>query len=152
MTLIDHLSDDPELSARQIAERILEATRRGLMENRFDMFRACIAIPTRIETFEASRQIETEEELREVFEAVRRYHASRRVTHLDRRCVEADFSGPGRISFTYETRLLEGPRLVQEPYPVMSDAVLDAGRWKVVRSSYAIVDQPQHIKALIGRG
>ncbi len=150
MTSSDQFLDDLDISPRAIAEHILDETRRGIMEDRFDLFLPCILIPTRIETFEASRDITSVEELLEVFQAARHYYSSLRITHFDRRCIAAEISGPGRISFTYETRLLEGPRLVQEPYPVFADAVLDAGKWKVARSSYAIVDQAHHIRVLTG--
>ena len=152
MTTTDISFDDPTLPPREIAERLLESTGRGLTEDRFDLFQTYFSIPTRIETFEASRDITTEAELRQLFENVRQYNASLGVTHLDRRCIEAAMSGSDRLSFTHETRLLSRSRLVQDPYPVFSDAVFSEGFWRIIRSSYAIVHEPRHAKALTGQG
>ena len=152
MTSIETLPDDPALSPRLIAEHILQETGRGIEEDRFDLVLPHVSVPFRIETFGESREIESEDALRELFRAVRRFFSNIGVTHVDRFCVEAEASGPDRISFTHETRLLSGARLLQEPYPVYTDAVRTDGRWQITRTSLAIVDQDQFVNALLGKG
>ena len=112
-TLHDSFSEEEARAPRAIAARLLEDTGCGLMEDQFNLFRKCFALPTRIETFEAHHVLETEEDLRGLFDAVRHYHASLGITHLDRRILEAERSGPGRISYTHETRMLNKAYIVR---------------------------------------
>lgn len=151
MTSPDPSPDQPGKSPRDIAEHLIQVTRYAIMEDRFDLFLSCFAFPMRFETFEASREIETVDELQTVFRAVRKLYASLGVTHIDQRCVEADFTGPNQISFTHETRLLARQQLLEDPYPVLTDAVRSDEGWKVTRSSFAIVGHTKHIDALLGR-
>lgn len=151
MTSYDTASDKGASSAREIAENLIQTTRQALVEDRFDLFLECFVLPMRLETFEATREVATEDDLRNVFRAVRTLYASIGVTDIDQRCIEAAFAGPDQISFTHETRLLAGQQLLQEPYPVLTDALRTADGWKMTGSSFAIVDDAKHINALMGR-
>lgn len=137
-------------SARDLAEQLLEESRQGLMEGRFDLFSDGIALPLRIETFEGQREVRTTGELRQVFDAIRHLLMQLGVTDLVRRCVEAEFAGPDMMRTTYETRLLHGNNLIQDPFPVYAVARHVDGRWKVVSSSYAVTDQPAIVRVLTG--
>jgi hypothetical protein len=52
------------------------------------------------------------------------------------------------VNSTHETRLLNGAQFVQKPFPTFSTIALIDDRWKVISSSYAIDDAPEHNKAL----
>lgn len=137
-------------TARDLAEQLLEESRQGLMSGRFELFCDGIGLPLHIDTFDGQREIRTTEELREMFDSVRHLLMQLGVTDLVRRCVEAEFTAPDMMHTTYETRMLQGNRLIRDPFPVHSIARRIDGRWKVVSSSYAITDQPEITRVLTG--
>ncbi len=121
------------------------------MENDFETFVTCFAIPQYMDTFEGRRYLETEADIRNIFDSVRSYYESKAVVELDRICVEASFRNNETIVSTHEARIIgKGAVLLQSPYPVFSILRRYDGVWKVAYSQMAITDEPRHIQALTG--
>jgi len=137
-------------AARQISEDLLERSGASLVQGDFETFADCFLLPQDMETFEGRRSIETRDQMREIFEAVRQFHQRSGVTELVRHCVEAEFRTEDIVEATHESRLVAGERLIQRPYPVFSVLKRVDGVWRVASSQYAIVDAPGLNQALIG--
>jgi len=137
-------------AACAVSQELLDRSGVGLMRNEYATFRSCFLLPTTVETFEGVRTIETEDELRGVFDAVGRYFRSIGVTHLARHCVSATFKAPDVIWATHETRLVcHGTNLPREPYPTFSVLRDTPEGWRVAHSTYAIEGTHQHSEAML---
>ena len=136
--------------ARWIAEDLLERTGNAMAAGHFDTFEECFAYPTVIESFTGQQSIESAQELKELFDALRAHYKTQGVTDIDRKCLSADTKGPDTIYTTHETRILRDTTLIQPPYPAFSIAKLIDDNWKIVFSSYAVCDAPVHDILLSG--
>ncbi len=139
-------------TAREVSEALLERSRRALIENDFEAFLQCFALPAELETFEGRRWLKTDEHVRTLFDAIRYHHRKTGVTDAVQHVVEAVFKDPETVVATHETRLLSNNVLTQKPYPVFSLLVDGAQGWKVKSMTFAIEDQPDHNKALMSAG
>lgn len=121
------------------------------MSGSFDAFAQCFALPHRVETFEGINILNSLDDIEAVFIGVRRHLVGKSVTEVVRNCLSAEFDGADRVKFSHETRMMNGMRLVQESFPCLSIVERIDGRWLLTSSSYAIVNAPQHVSALMGR-
>ncbi|MFP7675579.1 hypothetical protein ACG74X_19745 [Marivita sp. S0852] len=143
-----------DCAAEEIVDEVLFKTGRAVLSGSFDAFRACYGLPHLIETKSGRRLLETPDELRGVFDEVRRYYDSRAVVDLARSVIEARFLDSDTIGSTHVARLLSetGP-LSRTPYPVYwiirRHGHLD---WRVMSSLYAILDCDAHNAALMSAG
>ncbi len=145
-----NLLTDIRASARAICEAHIETTAHALVANQFEEFEQCFALPYEFETFESAHLIKTRAELRETFNRVHRYYLQLGVTRLERRCIEAEFLAEKVMNSTHETRVLRGNELLMEPYPTFGISHFIDGRWRIVKSSYALIDQPAFLRAVTG--
>lgn len=142
------LKENP--TARDIAEYLLDCTGAALKSGDFEQFFCCFNLPLEIHTFDGWQSIKVKEDLQTVFENVRKYHRKMCATDFVRTCLAAEFKDPDTIHMAHESRLLQGTRHLQKPYPVFSIVERVDGRWKVGRSEYAVIDSPDLSKALDG--
>ncbi len=141
MTLIASVAHD-------IVEDLLQRTGFGLQSGGFEGFADCFVLPYVIETFKGRSKITDRAELRDRFNAARRFYQSRGVTRLERRCVEATFKSADVIWATHETRLMNDMTLLEEPYPVLAFIHKMDGVWRTAHSKFAVTDE--HAEMLIG--
>ncbi|WP_300033833.1 hypothetical protein [uncultured Roseobacter sp.] len=139
-------------TAKDVSEHLLELTGGALMAGDFELFLTCFQLPYRLETFEGNRVLNTSEDLRVVFDAVRAHYNKCGVTQMFRHCVEARFRDPATIAATHETRLISGTVITQEPFAVYSILEHTGEKWVITSSSYAIGDREDHNSALLGAG
>ena len=137
--------------ARDIANALLSRTGAALMSGDVNSFAECFHLPTTIETFEGQNVLKDFQDLKTVFEGVRRHLIRKSVTEMIRNILSADFDGEATVHTTHETRLMNGNRLVQEPYPCFSVVRRFGNDWKAISSSYAIVNEPRHVNTLLGK-
>ena len=147
-----NLLNDGPVSARDICERRIDATAQAILSGDFDAFAEWFGFPYEFETFDVARRIANLQELRESFDRVHRHYVKLGVTQLERRCIEAEFRDKHTMNSTHESRVLRGNELLLEPYPTFSVSRFIDGRWRVVKSSHAIVDQPAFVLAVLGDG
>lgn len=126
--------------ARDISNALLSRSGQALKSGDFEQFASCFAFPHEIETFAGSNLLETEEDLHQLFNAVRHKHVAMSVTDMVRHCISAEFHDDETVKATHETRLMNGRFLVQDPYPCFSVIRFLDGAWRVASSCYAIPD------------
>lgn len=74
-------------------------------------------IPCTLETMERKIIVESNEEMRAICVAFIQRLKTQQLTHLARRCLEADFVDDDTLTATYESRYVsEGARLAEGPY------------------------------------
>lgn len=135
--------------AEDIAEDLLYRT--GLAHTTGDMKAAaeCFELPQLMETSSGRMLIETEDEVIRVFKNVRRYLAENDVSDIVRTVVSAEFLDPNLIGSTHVSRLMKSDgTLFRAPYPTYSILRRTGGEWRIVSSTYAILDAPEHNSAL----
>ena len=137
-------------TAEDIATDFLRKTGDAVMSNDFDAFRACFRLPHIADTFEGQNVIETEEELRAVFNNIRARFMEMGVTDFVRHVIAAEFQKDDLIVVTHETRLMHNNHLLQDPYPNYGSIALIDGEWKIVDAMYA-TNIPQLIDAFRAR-
>ena len=142
------MSEQAGLDIITIANDLLERSGHGMMAGDFDLFAGCFHLPQYFETFSGPQCVETLQDLRALFDAVRDYYESIGVESLIRRVIHAEWKEPDTFEYVHEARLMRGTTVLQEPYPVFSTVKLTDDGWKVVGASYAIVGSPRHEKAL----
>jgi len=103
----DFMPQSPN-TAKEIAEDILERTRIGLIENEFETFVACFALPHSVDTIEGRKLIETHEQVRVTFDSIQAFFAEHGVTDISRQCIDASFRNDDTITTVHKTRLLKG--------------------------------------------
>ena len=130
---------------------MLETTGRALMTGDFELFAGCFAYPQELQTFIGRRILRTEEDLNDVFRAVRTHYMKLGVTELVRTCVEAAYKDDNTIEAVHETRLLSGTTIVQAAFPVMSTLRYIDGRWQVKGTTYAMPSDEDSNNSLLGR-
>lgn len=144
------MTDLSPASAMDLAQIFLDQTGHAMETGNFDQLAACFAFPQEIDTFDGRRLISTPQELKEIFDSVRRHYQSLGATSVVRHVVQAEFEDPDTLIATHETRVLNHDQLVQTPFPVFSVAKRTEDGWKITMSQYAIVDAPAHNAALSG--
>ena len=140
----------PTPSAREVAEDLLERSGQGMMTGDFVLFSSCFSLPTRMETFEGSRVLETLEELKTVFDGVRAYYKKTGVTAVRRHIVDAEYRNPTSIVSTHNASTFVNDELIQQPYDVLSVLELRNGSWTIRHSEYLITDVEEHSSVFAG--
>lgn len=138
-------------NARDITTEFLDRSGLAFVNGDFEAFRECIALPYELETFQGKRTVDSEDELKSVFDAILMHHRKTGVTQMARNVLEAVHRDENTILATFETRLLNGTILTQAPYPVFAIIIHDGESWKTNCMTFAIEDSPDHNSLLMGQ-
>jgi len=137
--------------AEDIADDLLFQTGKALTSGDPHWLKNCFEVPFIMETQEGTRLIEAEAEILSIFDCVQRYYKKNDVVDIIRTVVSAEFIDTRTIGATSVTRLMQsGGRQFRNPFPLYSTISNASGSWKLVSSTYAILDAPEHNKALLG--
>ena len=133
------MADDAKTAdlAKQIYQDLLDRIGASYWENDFAAFSRMIHVPHQISSFGPVVPIDTQEDLRSVFDGIRNYFERASVTLYDRNCVAARFKENGSICGMHETRILSGSQIIEPPYPVKSLLREIDGAWMVCSSDNA---------------
>ncbi len=141
------MNEFPE-DVKDICEDMLARTGAAIMSGDFHSFLSCFHLPQKMETFSGYRMIETADDLRAVFDGVRKYMRDKGITRMVRRNINANFQDADTIVAMHETRMLRGTFLAQPTYPSFSVLRRMNGVWKLTDTIYAIKDSAEHEAAL----
>lgn len=137
-------------SAHKLAEEYLNTTGSCFQTGDFDTFANHFHLPQEVETQKGQRQINTRDELKEVFQSVRDLFSETGITELVRVCLAAEYINEDTIVTTHESRMLAGTTLKKSPYPVISILRRIDGKWQFVHSNYAVAGDPELNTVLMG--
>ena len=138
-----------DVTAEDIAEELLYRTSNLLVADDAFKIAECFVLPQYLETVWGSRLIESEEEVLQVISQVRQYYLENNVSDLVRTVVSANFLDSDTVGSTHVSRLMrENGELFRAPFPVYSILRRVGDGWKIASTSYAILDAPEHNRAL----
>ena len=141
-----------ECLAEEIAEDLLYRTGRALVDGDMRWLDDCFHLPVLVETASGKQIIRTEDGVHNTMRNVRRYLAARDVVDVVRTVVDAQFVGPNLIGSTHVSSMLRSDgSTFRAPFPVFSMIRNFEENWKIVSSTYAILDDPQHENILCQR-
>jgi len=120
-----------------VSQYLLDETGQAYVENDFDRFAACFLLPQHVATYDGTRELRTLDDLRMMFDRMRSYLAQKVATHLDRRCIQAEFQGPDVVRAIHETRFMAGDKVLETAFPAFSILKRTDGHWQVTFSQYA---------------
>jgi hypothetical protein len=124
--------------AQDISQYLLDETGMAYRDGDFLRFARCFQLPQHVATFDGTRELRDLDDLRAMFDRMRVFFASKGVTHLERRCIRADFEGPDCVRAIHESRFMAGDQVVETAWPAYSILKCIDGVWKVSFSQYAV--------------
>ncbi|MEO9823691.1 MAG: hypothetical protein ABJF50_04635 [Paracoccaceae bacterium] len=140
---------DSDLTAEDIAEELLYRTGNTLVANDIGKIADCFIVPQYMETLLGSRLIESKEAVEQVIISIRQYLTDNDLVDPVRTVVSAEFLDGDTVGSTHVSRLIRTDgELFRAPYPVYSIIRRVGDDWKIASSSYAILDAPDHNRAL----
>lgn len=137
--------------ALDVANACLSRTGAAISSGDVQALAECFALPHTLQTFDGVNVLRTVADIERVFDGLRRHLVRKSVTQTIRNCLSAEFDGIDRIKFTHETRFMNGVQLVQDPFPCLSTLVRLDGYWLIRDTTYAVVNESNHVDALMGR-
>lgn len=136
-------------TARNIHQELLDRSGHAMMSVNFEAFAQCFAIPSVIETYEATGEITSMVDMRALFDRLVAERATQRVRDIVRRSTDAAFREDGTIVATHETRyIVEGNILLGPVHTALSVLRQEDGLWKVAFSQYTVEGDNALNKAL----
>lgn len=119
----------------EVGERLTQA----LLKGDFGLFRSVVALPLRIETRVGKAQrIETDAELRELFECYVNMGRLHRVTDLYRDVQFAEHVAPGELKAVFQLSILSGGTRVVAPFSSTHHLVETSEGWRIRRIEDAL--------------
>ena len=132
------MGDGTRIAARDISEAILEITGEALLSGDFDAFAAVFHVPHYMATMAGPVYMETQDDMRRVFDQMRVYFNEAGITQLNRKVTEARYVSDDAIESTHVSEILNPDGRPRGDYPVFSVIEKIDGVWKVVRSEYVL--------------
>lgn len=123
--------------AQRIYQCLLDEIGDAITQKNFNKYRDFFQLPHRLETFDSTVIIETDADLRMMFDIACQRLESGDVKELIRNCTIAAFSDPKTIQGSHETRLIDQNHRIQDSYTALSTLRLEGGAWRVANSQYA---------------
>jgi hypothetical protein len=130
-----------------VSQYLLDETGAAYLGGDFDRFAACFHLPQHVATYGGTRELRNPDDLRDLFTSMRAMFALKGATHLDRRCLRAEFDGPDTVRAIHESRLMAGDKVIETAFPAFSILRRIDGVWKVTFSQYAV---DQDISSALG--
>lgn len=143
------MADAATRTACDIAQHVLEATGRALMQRDFDRFRPFFLLPQTVTTAGKRVELATSDDLKAAFFNMCDHFETIGVTELRRTCIAAEFRGPDEIASTHESIVRCGENVALPPYPVYSVMKRVGDAWLVAGSDYMLDDDHPQARALL---
>ncbi|MEM8592888.1 MAG: hypothetical protein AAGF13_10215 [Pseudomonadota bacterium] len=125
------------LSAVELTDEMLEATRLAYMSRDFALFAPNFRLPQLVGTFDGDTVVRDEAELRAMFERMCAVHEEMGVIDLYRKTLSAEFKDARTVHATFSSRhILKGHVLGEE---VVASGLMqrDGNRWQITESRFA---------------
>ena len=136
----------------QVLEHTLRVSGDALLDGDFAAFASIFELPHHITTFEGSRTLRTEDELRETFETVRTHCRKHNITSILRECIFAEFDDQDQIKSAHTTRWLAGAQQIGQTSMSYGVLRLNQDRWLTTSSQYAVADKKLSSALIITSG
>ncbi len=139
-------------SAEDIAEDLLYRTGQAMKSGDAEAFLDNLSLPFLMDTTDGKSVLQTREHARRIFHNVKQYFEENEIVDQVRVVVSAEFLDENTVGSTHVARLLKnGGREFRNPFPAYSIIRRTPDGWRIVSCIYAILDGPEHNRALDGR-
>lgn len=130
--------------AVEIADECLYLTGKYFWSDNYEAFRAFYDIPYLVETSKRMRSVDSEEEFRRLYDDMRSYLRVENLRDSARTVVKSEFIDQDTIGSTHVSSLIDADgNSSRAPYPCYSVIKRIGGKWKIVSTIYAILDNPE---------
>ncbi|MEP5632494.1 MAG: hypothetical protein ABJP79_11495 [Tateyamaria sp.] len=126
------------MEALEVSEMLLERTAQAILNDDFEGFSHCFAIPHKIDTPDRKVTLETRDALRTLFQGVVQDYKNRNVTALIRHCEVAEFRGPQKVEATHVSHVMSGHQRVVDPFHTYSVMQFTDNRWQISATQYTL--------------
>lgn len=123
-------------AANSVYQGLLEKLDSSLLENDFQKYLSCVALPHVVETLDGYFTIDTKEELEAIFDRTRRNLELGNVPGLTRHCLGAVFLDEQTITASHETRLISDQLIIQNSYRALSTLSFANCDWKIKATKF----------------
>ncbi len=138
------------LTAKQVADDLLDRSGRALSTGDFDLFAGCFQLPNVMTTQQKTVIVEDRDHLKRLFDGMRTKLRDSGVTELARYVEAAEFRSPTQMTSTHITQAIAGGVVWGSPYPVFSIVEFIDGKWLGVSSEYAVKPRSAQDNAILG--
>lgn len=128
-------------AASDIVDDTLTRTGHALMHDDFDTFVAYFKLPHIIETFEGRQNVETAEDLKNLFHSVRAFHHRMGIDRIVRSCRQAEYKDEDTIEGVFEALFFSGNTLVQSVHSTFVVLARTDGIWQVGYNMYGVTEE-----------
>lgn len=136
-------------TASEIAEDLLARTGDAMDRGDFDSFERCFSRPVIMETLDEKLLLQTREDMRRTFDAVRKFRRENGVIKALRENISAEFIDENTITTTHVSRMMGSDNTAfGQPYVAHSLARRSGDTWLIHFCQYAAVGIPQLNAAL----
>ncbi|MEM9432790.1 MAG: hypothetical protein AAGA12_02620 [Pseudomonadota bacterium] len=135
-------------TAKEIYQDMLDRIGQAYFDDDFDYIRRVIFVPHTFVTFESTYVMETETDLRKMYDNLRVHFRSQNIDTYHRVCHAAEFKSSTLIEGMHVTHMLSDVQQVEDSYPVRSFLKCVDNVWQVFCSDNAITEDGWHSRAL----
>ncbi|MEM7384604.1 MAG: hypothetical protein AAF514_06630 [Verrucomicrobiota bacterium] len=129
-----------DFAAEEIADEILFLTGKAIREGHFEHFRVHFLLPQLIETLSGSKLLQTENDIRDIFDGVQSQMLKNKVVDIVRTIHSADFIDTDTIGSTHISSMIRADGTPLSPaYPTYSILKRVSGEWKIASSRVVIL-------------
>jgi hypothetical protein len=132
------MSQGAHETAYEIGYALLNKTKRAYFEDDFTLFASAFLLPHEHVTLQGWAVLETEEDLRMLFERMKAEFQRLEVDDIVRPLVSAEFVTPFNILATAESHIYSRGKRVAEPYAVQSTLMRCGNEWRIATANYCV--------------
>ena len=136
-------------TAYEIGYALLDKTKRAYFEDDFALFASAFMLPHEHVTLQGWAVLETEEDLRVLFERMRAEFQRLKVDDIVRPLVSAEFVTPFKILATAESHIFSGKKRVAEPFAVQSTLLRCGMDWRIATANYCVPLRTQNLSGAL---
>ncbi len=138
----------PETDPVVVADMMLRVTEAAYFSGDFETFATWFHLPQTVGTFDGDRRLETEADLRAVFDAMLAHFKAVGVIALRRKVLAARFIAPTVVEATFAAQYILRGHVLSEETVGHGHLRYVEGQWKIAESHYASPD-PEITRALM---
>ncbi len=125
-------------TAYEIGYDLLNKTKRAYFEDDFQLFASAFMLPHEHVTLQGTAVLETEEDLRVLFERMKTQFRDMQIDDIVRQLVSAEFVTPFNILATAVSYYYSRGQRLNDPFPVCSTLLRCGHEWRIATANYAI--------------
>ncbi|WP_439122668.1 hypothetical protein [Marivita sp.] len=132
------MSGNDHRTAYEIGYALLDMTKAAYFANDFTLFARAFMLPHEHVTLQGFAVLETEEDLRMLFDRMQAEFQRLEVDNIARQLISAEFVTPHNILATAVTQLFSNGVLANQPFAVQSTLLRCGQHWRIATANYAI--------------